>query len=371
MTTRTELAVIETRQSIEVVEGGAALVMPAGTEARLGVQVSPRQWALSSHAAITGQRSAHSRRAYDRALREFAAWLFGLVDAPRREFWSWFVQGSAGSVVINKQIVVEYVREVLEARLSPVSVGVHCAAIRRALREGGEGDWFAPVDRERLMNFARFHSPKIDATRSTGRRLTRDEVSRFLASVSRRAVAERTLRAAQDEAIAYLLALAALRRSEVAGLLWSDIQVDEARPVLRIRGKGSKVRTVAIPPALGRVLDRLQVASAAAGISLDGPLFWRIDRHGQLNGLPLKDSGVESSLDRSLKLAGAIFEGINPHDLRRTFARSARQAGVSLDELREALGHSSITTTDRYSRLGQDLAEGRAVGDRVASFWAL
>lgn len=369
---RTDLAVIEKRQVIEVVDGSSALTATTGPEVGLGVICSPEQWALCSHAAITAQRSEHSRRAYERALREFAAWLFR-VDASRVApvtFWTWLT-ATAGPVVLNKQIVVTYSREVLEARLSPVGVGVHLAAIRRALREGADAEWFSPADRLRLESAARFPSPKVDQTRATGRRLSKGEVARFLQSVSRRSIAEGTLRAAQDEVIAYLLALAGLRRSEVAGLLWSSIKVDEGRPVLIVEGKGGKVRTVAIPDALGRALDRCKERLLAAGGSVEGALLYRIDRHHNLGVLPLKDSGVESSLDRSLELAGPDLKGVNPHDLRRTFARAARQAGVSLDELREALGHASIVTTDRYSRLGQDLSKGHAVGDRVASYWAV
>jgi integrase len=367
------IQIIEERQAIAVVDGGVALGVPAGSTARLGVAVSARQWALSAHAAIVAQRSDHSRRAYERALREFSTWLFR-VDASgvdKAEFWNWLVAATAGPVLINKTVVVSYSREVLEARLSPVAVGVHLAAIRRALREGADADWFDANDRERLEAAARFQGPKVDQMRPTGRRLTKEEVSRFLLSCSRRAESEGTLRAAQDEVIAYLLALAGLRRSEVAGLRWDSIQIDEGRPVLLVEGKGGKVRTVAIPAPLMRALDRCKARLLDAGGSIDGALLHRIDRHHNLSKLALKDSGVESSLDRSLELAGAGVEGVNPHDLRRTFARAARQAGVSLDELREALGHASIITTDRYSRLGQDLSTGRAVGDRVASFWAV
>ena len=366
------IQIIEERQGVAVVDGAAGLVIPAGSTARLGVAVSARQWALSVHAAIVAQRSEHSRRAYERALREFSTWLFR-VDAAgvdKAEFWNWLV-ATAGPVLLNKTVVVSYSREVLEARLSPVAVGVHLAAIRRALREGADADWFDANDRERLEAAARFTSPKVDQMRPTGRRLTKEEVSRFLLSCSRRAESEGTLRSAQDEVVAYLLALAGLRRSEVAGLRWDSIQTDEGRPVLLVAGKGSKVRTVAIPAPLMRALDRCKARLLEAGGSIDGALLYRIDRHHNLSRLALKDSGVESSLDRSLELAGGNVEGVNPHDLRRTFARAARQAGVSLDELREALGHASIITTDRYSRLGQDLSTGRAVGDRVASYWAV
>jgi integrase len=37
-----------------------------------------------------------------------------------------------------------------------------------------------------------------------------------------------------------------------------------------------------------------------------------------------------------------------PHDLRRTYARLARQGGAALETVQASLGHSSIATTERY-----------------------
>jgi integrase len=39
---------------------------------------------------------------------------------------------------------------------------------------------------------------------------------------------------------------------------------------------------------------------------------------------------------------------VSPHDLRRSFARGAYEAGVSFELIRQALGHSNIATTERY-----------------------
>jgi integrase len=49
---------------------------------------------------------------------------------------------------------------------------------------------------------------------------------------------------------------------------------------------------------------------------------------------------------KAAKLAG--LPRITPHDLRRSFARGAYEAGVSFELIRQALGHSNIATTERY-----------------------
>jgi len=45
---------------------------------------------------------------------------------------------------------------------------------------------------------------------------------------------------------------------------------------------------------------------------------------------------------------------LTPHSLRHTYASWQVIAGVSLRRLQELLGHKSVTTTERYSHLGQN-----------------
>ena len=48
--------------------------------------------------------------------------------------------------------------------------------------------------------------------------------------------------------------------------------------------------------------------------------------------------------------------GVNPHDLRRTYAKLARQAGAPLEQIQLSLGHASLATTERYLGSRLDLA---------------
>ena len=47
-------------------------------------------------------------------------------------------------------------------------------------------------------------------------------------------------------------------------------------------------------------------------------------------------------------------ERLEPHDLRRTFAKLARKGGAGLEQLQAALGHTSISTTECYLGEMQD-----------------
>ena len=46
---------------------------------------------------------------------------------------------------------------------------------------------------------------------------------------------------------------------------------------------------------------------------------------------------------------------VAPHDLRRTYAKLAHKGGAKLDQIQLSLGHASLTTTERYLGVRQDL----------------
>ncbi|WP_350310817.1 tyrosine-type recombinase/integrase [Pseudarthrobacter defluvii] len=70
------------------------------------------------------------------------------------------------------------------------------------------------------------------------------------------------------------------------------------------------------------------------------------------------------------RLAGAAgIEGkISPHSPRHTFASLAPDAGTTLHDLQDSMGHADPRTTRRYDRARRTL--GKAAGYRVASLLA-
>ena len=49
------------------------------------------------------------------------------------------------------------------------------------------------------------------------------------------------------------------------------------------------------------------------------------------------------------------YSNVAPHDLRRTYAKLAHKGGAKLDQIQLSLGHASLTTTERYLGVHQDL----------------
>lgn len=57
-------------------------------------------------------------------------------------------------------------------------------------------------------------------------------------------------------------------------------------------------------------------------------------------------------IEKRAKAAG--IEKFTPHGLRRTFATRMLDVGADISIVKEAMGHSSINTTQRYDRWGFD-----------------
>lgn len=142
---------------------------------------------------------------------------------------------------------------------------------------------------------------------------------------------------ARKHALLRLIYTCGLRASEAAGLRWRDMSGNEKRGgEARILGKGAKLRTVEIPPALWR-----ELAALTPAITADSPVVPGRD------GGPLDRAGVFRAVKRAAKRAGVTADA-SPHWLRHSHATHALDHGCKLPVLQKALGHASIQTTAGY-----------------------
>lgn len=146
----------------------------------------------------------------------------------------------------------------------------------------------------------------------------------------------------RDRAILEVLYSAGLRVSELTGLDWRDIDEDLGLVMIR-SGKGNKDRLVPIgEPALDAL--RAWRAAAPGRPSADRPIITN------LRGARLTPRAVQNIVSRRLVQAG-INTPITPHGLRHSFATHMLNAGADLRSIQEMLGHSSLTTTQRYTHV--------------------
>ena len=151
----------------------------------------------------------------------------------------------------------------------------------------------------------------------------------------------------RDRALLELLYASGLRVSELVGLVWAEIDL-EGR-VLRVMGKGGKERMAPFgrpaAAALRRWIDVWEEVRAKERSGEEGEPVFLNYRGGRLSV-----RSVRRVLDRAVDSA-ALASGVHPHTLRHTFATHLLEGGADLRTIQELLGHSSLSTTQRYTHL--------------------
>ena len=158
--------------------------------------------------------------------------------------------------------------------------------------------------------------------------------------------------AARDTAVLTLLYGLGLRISEALGLTGADHPLPS---VLRVTGKGGKVRLVPVLP------EAAQAVAAYADLcpfdlTADGPLF-RGTRGGALN-----PRLIALAMERARHRLG-LPASATPHALRHSFATHLLSAGGDLRSIQALLGHASLSTTQGYTAV--DAARLIEVYDRA------
>jgi integrase len=271
--------------------------------------------------------SIHSKRNYAKALDDLFAF------CARRP--------------LSRALLMEY-RTTME-HLSPSTINVRMSAIRKLV---GEAMRNGMIGREEADNLTDIPNVRQKGTR-LGNWLTREQAKELLAVPDRS-----TLKGKRDYVIIALLVGCALRRRELATLNIEDIQLREGRwVIIDIRGKGGRIRTVAVPIWVKQGINAWMTAAKIE----DGRLLRPVSKSGKIPRDELGDWAIWSVVEQSSKQIG--IEHFGAHDLRRTCAKLCRKSGGDLEQIKFLLGHSSIQTTERY--LGSEQEIEIAVNDNL------
>src|SRR5262252_2480703 len=146
--------------------------------------------------------------------------------------------------------------------------------------------------------------------------------------------------------------LAGLRRCEVLGLRFEDVQVADRRLVV-VAGKGGHHRVV---PAANRFFDALggYVHDERPAAAATARVF--VVPKGPRRGLPLSAEGLDEVLDGARRRAGLTHATC--HQLRHTCLTRLREAGMALEAVQAQAGHLSIESTRVYLHLANDWLAG-------------
>jgi integrase len=223
------------------------------------------------------------------------------------------------------------------------------AADRRTEPEPAQLDFYSPEEVEALA-------------RTLAAGLHRDPNA---PAVSDEEAAARTAEDRQDAELVRIAAYAGLRRGELVALRWRDVNF-RLRKLVVSRAvsadiessstKSRRAREVPLPDQAAGALDRLSQRRD----------FTRPDDYVFANrlGRRLDGSAIRRRVDRAREAAG--LRPLRFHDLRHTYGSLLVAGGIDLASVKSAMGHSRITTTERYlhARSAGELADKftRALG---------
>ena len=257
--------------------------------------------------------SEHSKRNYAKALDE----VYALCEARKQP--------------LSRALLMEYRAAMLEKKLSASTVNVRLSAVRKLI---GEAQRNGIIGAEEAANLAGVPNLSQKGTR-VGNWLTRDQAKELLTVPDRS-----TIKGKRDYVILALLLGCALRRRELASLDVDAIQMREGRWVLPdLRGKGGRVRTVAIPVWVKQGINAWMIAAKIE----DGRLLRPLSKSGKLIGDELGDWAIWSVVEQSAKEIGIEHSGA--HDLRRA-SRGRRHSETEIGPGRA----SGVPDRVRYTR---------------------
>ena len=144
----------------------------------------------------------------------------------------------------------------------------------------------------------------------------------------------------RDRALLELFYSSGLRLSELCGLRWGSLDLDNG--LVTVLGKGSKERTVPVGSHACHALRAWRAEQCVAGKD-PAPVF--PGRNG-----PITPRAVQLRL-RQLAQRQGLFKRVHPHLLRHSFASHVLESSGDLRGVQELLGHADIATTQIYTHL--------------------
>lgn len=188
-------------------------------------------------------------------------------------------------------------------------------------------------------------TPKIE--KHLPRHMTVDEVFAFLDSVP-----DETIIQARDKAILEVLYSTGIRVSELVGMNRDELELYLG--IIKITGKGQKERIVPMgKKAIQCTENYLRKSEAVCKKNYSSANVKNIPLFLNIRGGRLTTRSVARVIDKYVLRCG-LQQKISPHAIRHSFATHMLNAGADLRAIQEFLGHTSLSTTQKYTHLNID-----------------
>jgi integrase len=207
---------------------------------------------------------------------------------------------------------------------SPSTVVRYCAALSHALTYAVQWEWLNENPMRKVK--------KPQEPRGRVRYLSVEERGRLLEACS-------DGRNHYLHAVVTLALMTGMRKGEIMGLRWSDVDLERRRIVLQETKNGERRAVPIVGPALKVLSEWAKVRR------LDTDLLFpsKVDAS--------KPMDLRTPWETALKHAG--IGDFRFHDLRHSAASYLAMSGASLAEIAEVLGHKTLQMVKRYSHLSE------------------
>ena len=190
--------------------------------------------------------------------------------------------------------------------------------------------------------------PQRRHARPTVTYLSKDELAELLAQPDLR-----TPKGRRDAVLLSVLYDTGARVQELIDLSAGDVRLDPPAQ-LRLLGKGRKMRAVPLMRNTVQLLrDHIQENQLGRPEQFDKPLFQNARNQR------LSRSGIRYILQKYLVRARnecpSLNRTVSPHSLRHSKGMHLLQSGVTLDMIRDFLGHVDVKTTQIYARANLEM----------------
>ena len=220
-----------------------------------------------------------------------------------------------------------YISSLFENGNSRQTIARKISSIKNFYRFSSKRNFLFSKDLDLIKN------PKLPET--LPRSISNDEVNSIMDSIGN---GRSDWEAARDKAILYLMYGAGLRISEALSIYKNQCPLGDW---LRVKGKGGKHRDV---PILKIVSDSIQKYLLLLPVEFVNEEFLFIGRRGGK-----LSPRIIQRLIQKLRIKLNLPDHATPHSLRHAFATQLLAGGGDLRSIQDLLGHSSLSTTQRYT----------------------
>lgn len=313
---------------------------PADTHSQLKKEIVLPNWAREIQPFLANQLSIHTQRAYESDLKQFFRFLDGRVDA----------KSLAG---LRAEHIILFRKYLEEGRLTGKPMAK--SSINRKLAVVKSFFQWLKVNHVATENPAQFVKgfPQSQESRLSG--LSDEEAKRMMDMPNLNSKS-----GALHQAVLSVLLYLGLRKGELIDLKMGDMDTERGIPVLRVRGKGHKVRILPLTPLLVSRLEHYFYVCGRNRHAKESIMFTptKNPRFGITDKL-LNPNAITYMVVRYARMAG-VLKKVSPHSCRATCISNALDRRATHRSVQALAGWSTPLMIQRYDKRREDLKNSAA-----------